>query len=96
MKYVPIVLAALTLGCTAAQKNIAKTVLDVARNACDLYAAQNGLSVKDVCATEEQLRPFVDGFLAASQAAGSARTAAMSGAGACVEEESKTPETAEE
>ena len=63
--------------CTLAQKEAAKTVLDVARNACSLYAAQTGVSVQDVCATEEQLRPFIDSILAAQRAAGAQRTAGV-------------------
>jgi hypothetical protein len=81
-KFLLISTIALATGCTQMQKDVAKTVLDVARNACDLYATQHGLSVKDVCDTEEKLRPFVDGYLASAQAAGAARTASMSGAGA--------------
>lgn len=105
MKKLILLLALPLVGCTAAQKEVAKTVLDIARNACDLYATQHGLSIKDACDTEEKLRPFVDGYLASAQAAGAARTAGMSGAGAgCPEapaaeapapapaEEAKTPE----
>lgn len=56
----------LTAGC-AQFKPIARTVVDIARGACEMFAAEQGLSISDVCATEKQLQPFVDGLLAAKR-----------------------------
>lgn len=78
--------------CTAQDKAIARTVLDVARNACELYATQAGLTAKDVCETEEQLRPFIDSILAA-QAAASAQRAGTCGVGAQKAAPTPTPPT---
>lgn len=77
MKLVTLITLLALSGCTLAQKEVAKTVLDIARNACSLYAAQTGVTVQDVCATEEQLRPFIDSILAAQRAAGAQRTAGV-------------------
>ena len=69
-----LVVALLTTGC-ANFKPIARTVLDVARAGCEMFAAEQGLSISDVCATEKQLQPFVDGLLAAQRQAGVTREA---------------------
>jgi len=72
-KLIPLILLLSLSGCGAIQKEQAKTVLDLARNACALYATQAGLTVKDVCETEEQLRPFIDSILAGHAAAAAQR-----------------------
>jgi 2-oxoglutarate dehydrogenase E2 component (dihydrolipoamide succinyltransferase) len=92
MKSVALLVAlfALSTGCTAANKAVARTVLDVARSACDLYASQAGLSISDVCATEQQLAPFIDSILAA-QAAASSQRAGGCGAGASAPAPSAAP-----
>lgn len=66
----PIVLASLCLaGCAGLTP---KTVKDVAYQACELFAAQEGLSVQEVCATAEHLKPWVDSILGANRAAAAA------------------------
>jgi len=88
--------AALTVltGCPQI-KPFARTALEAARHACAVYAEQTGVSFKDVCETEEQLRPFIDSILAAQQAAAAQAAGA---AGACPEcpECEKAPEAAPE
>jgi len=71
-------LAALVLTGCPQFKPWARTALEAARHACAAYAEQTGLSFKDVCDTEEKLRPFIDSILAAQAAA-----AAKGAAGAC-------------
>lgn len=61
-----IAVVAMTAGC-GNFKPIARTVLDVARAGCEMFAAEQGLSISDVCATEKQLQPFIDGLLAAKR-----------------------------
>lgn len=68
-----IALLVLPLSGCAEWKPIAKTVVEVARGACSLFAEEQGLSFKDVCETEEQLRPFVDSILSAKQIAAAKR-----------------------
>jgi len=66
-------LTALVLSGCAQLKPWAKTAIEAARHACAAYATQAGLSFKDVCETEKQLRPFIDAILAAQAAHGAAR-----------------------
>ena len=73
----PVLLAVLVIlatGC-GSFKPIARTVLDIARAGCEMFAAEQGLSLSDVCATEKQLQPFVDGLLAAKRQHGALRGA---------------------
>lgn len=63
-------LVAAVASCDPQSKSILRTVVDVARSACELFAAEQGLSVSDVCAKEEQVRPFVDSLLAAKRGTG--------------------------
>lgn len=72
-KNILLVLLVLPLSGCAEGKFIAKTVVEVARGACSLFAEEQGLSFKDVCETEEQLRPFVDSILSAKQIAAAKR-----------------------
>lgn len=64
------------VGCAWLQENkdTIKTVLDIARMACEMQAGQTGLNAKDVCATEKQLRPYTDAILAGQSAAAAARS----------------------
>lgn len=61
-------------GCATA-KPIIKTVHDIAHDACVAAFGETkpGLSLEDIakayCATDEQLRPFIDGFLSAKKQA---------------------------
>lgn len=78
----PLVVAVALSGC-ATIKPIAKTVLDVAREACGFYASQTGFSFEDACATEKQLRPFIDAILAAQAAAAAKPTGTCPECAAC-------------
>lgn len=55
-------------------KTVAKTVNDAARIACEVAFGEEelpqGLTVKDVCDTHEDLQPFIDSILAAKAEAG--------------------------
>lgn len=66
------VLALLGAVACAEVKPVARTAVDVARDFCALTVAErNGISVeeavKQFCATEEQLDPWLDELLAAKQ-----------------------------
>jgi hypothetical protein len=81
-----VVLALTFTGCPII-KPIARTVIDLAREACSMYAEQTGFSVEDACKTEEQLRPFIDAILAGQAAASKQRE----GTGACGPATTATP-----
>lgn len=81
-----VVLALTFTGCPII-KPIARTVIDLAREACSMYAEQTGFSVEDACKTEEQLRPFIDAILAGQAAASKQRE----GTGACGPTTTATP-----
>jgi hypothetical protein len=66
------VLALLVAVACAEVKPVARTAVDVARDFCAITVAErNGISVEDAvkqfCATEEQLDPWIDELLAAKQ-----------------------------
>lgn len=71
-KLVLVVCGVVLSSCSA--KPIARTVNDVAREACELFfAEQQGMSIdvaRDVCAAREVLDPFIREILAAQKAAG--------------------------
>lgn len=61
--------------CTPGQKQVARTVVDVARTACELFAVEQaqkqGVSseqlVRQLCTTESDLRPWIDHLLSAQR-----------------------------
>jgi len=63
-----VLLCGLLLGGCAELKPIARTALDIARAACEMFAVDNKdlvrLSPKDFCEQEENLQPFFDSILA--------------------------------
>lgn len=67
-------LVGLTLPGCSGVKPIARTVNDIAREACELFfSEQQGMSIetaRDVCAAREVLDPFIREILAAQKAAG--------------------------
>lgn len=67
----------LVLSACSSVKPAARSVVDASRILCELFFAERaGLSVEEAgklyCATEKQLRPWIDQALAAQQAAGAA------------------------
>lgn len=81
-----IVTAALALNSCAGAKPIVRTIHDVAKSACAIFFAdKQGLSIEDAartfCATEAQLRPWIDEVLKAQQIAGAAALQQQSDAG---------------
>lgn len=55
-------------------KPVARTVNDIARDACEVAFSEQelpqGVSVKDLCKTHKDLQPFIDSILAAKQQVG--------------------------
>ena len=68
-----LVLLLATSGCWT---QAAKTTLDVARIACDQAFGEDelpqGLTLEDICRTQEDLQPYIRRLLAAKQAVGAA------------------------
>ena len=75
MKTVLVLSVVSVLAC-AEVKPVARTVNDVARQACEVaFGAQElpqGISVKDLCDKQEDLQPFINSILAAQQQVGAA------------------------
>jgi hypothetical protein len=69
-------LALVSVAACAEAKPVARTVNDVARQACEVAFSEQelpqGLSVKDLCKTHEDLQPFIRSILAAKQQVGAA------------------------
>jgi hypothetical protein len=66
----------------ASAKPVARTVSDLAQDACSLFFAEKqGLSVEDAarafCSTHEKVKPFLDELLAAQERAGAKASAAL-------------------
>jgi hypothetical protein len=57
-------------------KQAARSVVDVARLACEQWAAEMGAEAQTACATEKQLRPFIDSLFAAKRRASAIRLGA--------------------
>lgn len=74
MKKLIVITAGLTLAGCSGVKPVARTVNDIAREACELFfAEQQGMSIdvaRDVCAAREVVDPFIREILAAQKAAG--------------------------
>jgi hypothetical protein len=72
-KKLPLVLCVVLSSCSGV-KPVARTVNDIAREACELFfAEQQGMSMdvaRDVCAARDVLDPFVREILSAQKAAG--------------------------
>lgn len=72
------VLATAALASCAALKPVARTTHDVAKQLCELfYSEKNGISIEEAgrafCATEQDLRPWLDEVLKAQERASLAR-----------------------
>ena len=77
MKRLVLVLVVLLAACTATQRQVARTVVDVARTACELFASEQAGKqkadpeklVRELCATEADLAPWIDSLLSANRLA---------------------------
>ncbi len=78
LKWVLVSMCLVVAACTPQEakdvRSVAKTVNDAARIACEVAFGERpppaGLSIKEICATHQQLAPFIDAILAARQEVG--------------------------
>lgn len=79
-KLTAVAVLSLALPACSGVKPVARTVNDIAREACELFfAEQQGMTIeiaRDVCAAREVLDPFIREILSAQKAAGTEATPA--------------------